>query len=49
MRRWLSWRSETDEYTGQGSLDQAREALADLIGLVAPDETLPSSYIEKLR
>lgn len=47
MRRWLSWRSETDEYTGQGSLDQAREALADLIGLVAPDETLPSSYYRK--
>lgn len=45
MRRWLSWRSETDEYTGQGSLDQAREALADLIKLVAPDETLPSSYL----
>jgi hypothetical protein len=49
MRRWLSWRSETDEYTGQGSLDQAREALAGLIKLVTPDETLPSSYLSLRR
>ena len=45
MRRWLSWRSETDEYTGQGSLDLARDALASLIKLVAPDEDIPRSYL----
>jgi hypothetical protein len=45
MRRWLSWRSETDEYTGQGTLAYAQDALADLIELVAPDESLPASYL----
>jgi hypothetical protein len=43
MRRWMSWRSEADEYTGQGSLNPARDALAGLIKLVAPDETMPTS------
>lgn len=49
MRRWLSWRSETDEYTGQGSLDQARDTLAGLIKLVAPDEDIPGSYLSLRR
>jgi hypothetical protein len=49
MRRWISWRSETDEYTGQGSLDLARDTLADLIKLVAPDEIMPSSYLSLRR
>jgi len=30
MSRWLAWRRQTDEYQGQGSLDQAREALQSL-------------------
>ena len=44
MRRWISWRRETDEYTGQGTMTYARDALAELIQLVAPDESLPESY-----
>jgi hypothetical protein len=27
MRRWTAWRREADEFSGQGSFDQAREAL----------------------
>ena len=42
--RWLSWRQETGEYEGQGSLDVAREALRDLIHLVTPEQPLPESY-----
>jgi hypothetical protein len=30
MSRWLAWRRQTDEYDGQGSLDQARAALLSL-------------------
>ena len=34
MSRWLAWRRQTDEYEGQGSLDQAREALKTMKGLL---------------
>jgi len=34
MRRWVAWRRETDEYAGQGSLAQARDALFDLRSLM---------------
>jgi hypothetical protein len=34
MRRWITWRREADEYEGQGSLDQAREALGSLRDLL---------------
>ena len=27
MRRWIAWRREAGEYEGQGSHDQARDAL----------------------
>lgn len=41
MSRWLAWRRQTDEYEGQGSLDQAREALRSLRDqLVSGSETL---------
>ncbi|MHB8242653.1 MAG: hypothetical protein ACYDHN_11750 [Solirubrobacteraceae bacterium] len=30
MRRWVAWRRQTDEYEGQGSLDQAVEALRSI-------------------
>ena len=30
MSRWLAWRRQTDEYQGQDSLDQTREALKTL-------------------
>jgi hypothetical protein len=35
MRRWTAWRRETDEFVGQGSLDQAREALQSMQGLLS--------------
>lgn len=46
LRRWLAWRREADEYTGQGTLDLAREALRGIVELLAPDEQLPASYRE---
>jgi hypothetical protein len=30
VRRWWAWRRETDEFVGQGSLDEARQALGVL-------------------
>jgi hypothetical protein len=35
MRRWIAWRRESGEYEGQGSLDQAREALGGLRELLS--------------
>jgi hypothetical protein len=35
MHRWIAWRREADEYEGQGSLDQAREALGSLRDLLS--------------
>jgi len=35
MRRWIAWRRETDEFTGQSSLDQARQALQRMQDLVS--------------
>jgi hypothetical protein len=46
MRRWLSWRAETDEYTGQAVLECAQDSLRELAELVAPDQRLPASYRE---
>jgi hypothetical protein len=46
LRRWHSWRMETDEYAGQGTLDLAREALRGVVQLILPDEPLPKSYRE---
>jgi hypothetical protein len=31
LRRWWSWRREADEFSGQGTLDPAREALRELV------------------
>lgn len=45
MRRWWSWRRETDEFSGQGSLSLAREALSDLIKRYSPDQELPESFL----
>jgi hypothetical protein len=42
MRRWWAWRRETDEFSGQGSLDIARGALRSLIETVAPSD-LPAA------
>jgi hypothetical protein len=35
MRRWIAWRREADEYEGQGSIDQARDALRTMQELVS--------------
>jgi hypothetical protein len=48
LQRWWSWRRETGEYAGQGSLNQARSALKGVIGLMAPELGLPETY-EALR
>ena len=45
MRRWWSWRREADEFSGQGSLDQARDTLADLVETYAADQALPERYL----
>jgi hypothetical protein len=45
LQRWWSWRRETGEYAGQGSLDQARYALEGVIGLIAPELGLPEAYV----
>ena len=45
IRRWWSWRRETDEFSGQGSLDQARDALRDLVVAHCDDPELPESYL----
>lgn len=45
MRRWWSWRRETDEFSGQGSLDLAREALRELVETYSPDMELPEPYL----
>lgn len=44
LRRWLSWRRETDEFEGAGTLDLARENLRGMIELLQPSERLPQSY-----
>lgn len=44
LQRWWSWRREVGEYAGQGSLDQARDALENIIGLLAPELGLPETY-----
>lgn len=48
LRRWRSWRRETDEYAGQGTLDVARDALRGMLELLSPWEPLPEAY-RKLR
>lgn len=45
LQRWWSWRRETGEYTGQGSLNQARRALAGITELLAPELGLPETYL----
>jgi hypothetical protein len=45
LQRWWSWRRETGEYAGQGSLDQARDALEGVIELIAPELGLPETYV----
>lgn len=47
INRWLAWRQQTDEFEGQGSLDQARTTLAYLIHNATPGASMPQSYIDR--
>jgi hypothetical protein len=49
MRRWISWHREADEYAGQNTLGVARSALAGLIGLLEPQQSLPEAYLALMR
>jgi hypothetical protein len=44
LHRWLAWRREADEYSGQDTLSVARESLRELIEIVVPDTSMPESY-----
>jgi len=37
MRRWWSWRRETDEFEGQGSLEQAKVAITEFTVILKSD------------
>lgn len=44
LRRWWSWRRQTDEFSGQGTVDIAREALREMNEKYAPERGLPDPY-----
>ncbi len=45
LGRWVSWRRETGDFAGQGTLDVARDSLAELVEIVVPGTPLPKSYV----
>ncbi len=45
MQRWWSWRRDTDQFTGQGTVDLAREALRGLIETTNLSVGLPETYV----
>jgi hypothetical protein len=44
LGRWVSWRREAGDFAGQGTLDVARDSLAQLVEIVVPGTPLPESY-----
>lgn len=44
ISRWMVWRSQSDQFSGQGTLDRARNSLSHVIGNVSPDAPLPASF-----
>jgi hypothetical protein len=46
VRRWWAWRRERDEFAGQASLDEARQALATLTETLVIESNLPSEWQE---
>lgn|SRR5260221_3013653 len=44
VRRWWAWRRETDEFTGQGSLDEARQTLGVLADTLVIEPNWPREY-----
>jgi hypothetical protein len=45
MQRWWSWRRDTDQFAGQGTVDLARDALCTLIEMTNPGVGLPQTYV----
>jgi hypothetical protein len=45
LSRWVSWRRQTGDYAGQGTLDLAREALRGVVEKLVLHEPLPPSYV----
>jgi hypothetical protein len=45
MQRWWSWRRDTDQFAGQGSVDLAREALRVIVETTCPGMELPETYL----
>jgi hypothetical protein len=44
VRRWWAWRREADEFAGQGSLDEARQALGVLANTLVIEPNWPLEY-----
>lgn len=44
VRRWWAWRRETDEFAGQGSLDEARQTLGMLAETLVTEPNWPREY-----
>lgn len=44
LRRWWSWRRDTDEFAGQSGVDFSREALRKMIDTLTPGRELPGNY-----
>lgn len=40
VRRWAAWRRETDEFAGQGSLDEAHTVLRSIAAQLLPEQEL---------
>lgn len=49
LRKWWSWSRDTDEFSGQGTLDIAREALQHMNEKYAPHHGLPGPLLETAR
>jgi hypothetical protein len=44
VRRWWAWRREADEFVGQGSLDEARQALGAIADTLVIESNWPPEY-----
>jgi hypothetical protein len=49
VRRWWAWRRERDEFAGQGSLDEAREALGAMSLKLVSEKLWPPQFRTVLR
>jgi hypothetical protein len=44
VRRWWAWRRDTDEFAGQGGLDEARQALGIIADTLVIEAQWPRNY-----